>query len=171
MRFDFFSFLMVAAIMALTATCLFVSTPASAEGGGGISIRPGYVPQHSVIDVPHGRPVTLAFGGRGVGYVLPFLRMGGEGYWDPHTRIGTGGFLIDGAIPLGLIELQFGGVVGGGRYGPFLEPGFGLQIGKGAIAFEVRLSYQWHPVRQAEDPMDYHRGLTYLSFSLLFGKF
>ncbi len=161
----------ILAITALSATLMLVASPAAAKGGGGISIRPGYVPQHSVIDVPSGRPVTLAFGGRGVGYVLPFLRMGGEGYWDPHARIGTGGFLIDGAIPLGLIELQFGGVVGGGRYGLFLEPGFGLQIGKGPIAFEVRLSYQWHPVRQSEDQLDYHRGLTYLSFSLLLGKF
>jgi hypothetical protein len=165
------SFLAFLAITALSATCLLVTTPAAAEGGGGISIRPGYVPSHSVIDLPSGRAVTLAFGGRGVGYVLPFLRMGGEGYWDSNTRIGTGGFLIDGAIPLGLVELQFGGVVGGGRYGLFLEPGFGVQIGQGPVVFEVRLSYQWHPVRQTEDPLDYHRGLTYLSFSLLFGKF
>ncbi len=165
------SFLTILAITALCATCVLVAAPAAAKGGGGVSIRPGYVPSHSLIDVPSGRPVTLAFGGRGVGYVLPFLRMGGEGYWDPHTRIGTGGFLIDGTIPLGVVELQFGGVVGGGRYGLFLEPGFGLQIGKGPIVFEIRLSYQWHPVRQSEDQLDYHRGLTYLSFSLLAGKF
>lgn len=171
MRSIQFSLLAFTAITALCATCLLVATPASAKGGGGISIRPGYVPSHSVIDVPSGRAVTLSFGGRGVGYVLPFLRMGGEGYWDPHTRIGTGGFLIDGAIPLGLLEIDFGGVIGGGRFGLFLEPGIGLQIGKGPIAFEVRLSYQWHPVRQTADTLNYHRGLTYLSFSLLFGKF
>lgn len=161
----------ILAFTALAASLSLVAIPASAKGGGGVSIRPGYVPHYSVIDVPSGKPVTLAFGGRGVGYVLPFLRMGGEGYWDPRTRIGTGGFLVDGTIPLGLVELQFGGVVGGGRYGLLLEPGFGLQVGKGPIVFEVRLSYQWHPVRQAEDQLDYHRGLTYLSFSLLFGKF
>jgi hypothetical protein len=165
------SLTLLTAATVLAAT-LMLSAPAAARGGGGFCIRPGYVPAYSGIDLPHAPAVTVGFGGRGVSYIGPFLRIGGEGFYDPRVGIGTGGFLLDGVIPLpGILEVHLGGVVGGGGYGLYVEPGLGLHLGKGVFAFEVRLSYQWHPVPLERDTTTFHRGLTYLTFGFMFGKF
>ena len=161
----------ITTLLTVAAACLLLAGPAAAKGGGGFVVRPGFIPYWTYLDVPHGPPVSVAIGGRGVGYLAPMLRMGGEGFYDFRAEIGTGGFLADLVIPLGAAEIDIGGVVGGGTYGLFLEPGVGLQIGKGPFAFEVRLSYQWHPIQMPNDNTRYHRGLTYLSFAFMFGKF
>ncbi len=146
--------------------------PAQARGGGGVAVRPGYVPAGSAIDLPAGPPVTFGVGGRGVGYIGPFFRLGGEGFVDVRADIATGGLILEAALPLpGPVELDLGGTVGGGTYGPFLEPGLTLQIGGGPFAVDVRLSYQWHPVRMPDDGARFHRGLTYLTVGFMFGDF
>ena len=169
-------FSILAAVLALGAACLATATPAAAKGGGGFGFKPGFVPHFSVIDVPTGPPVTVAIGGRGVRYIGSFFRLGGEGYYDFRADIGSGGFLAEAALPLpGPVEIDLGGVIGGGSYGLYVEPGLTLQIGKGPFVVDVRLSYQWHPIRteisRDESSVRFHRGLTYLTVAFMFGSF
>ncbi len=165
-------FFLCATFLTLGAATLMTAAPAAAKGGGGFAIKPGFVPHYSIIDVPTGAPVTFALGGRGVKYIGPFFRLGGEGYYDFQARIGSGGFLAEAALPLpGPVEIDLGGVIGGGSYGLYVEPGLTLQIGKGPFAVDVRLSYQWHPMRTESDTVRFHRGLTYLTVAFMFGNF
>lgn len=164
--------LLLAAILTLGTASVLSATPAAAKGGGGFAIKPGFVPHFSVIDVPTGAPVTFALGGRGVKYIGPFFRMGGEGFYDFQARIGSGGFLAEAALPLpGPVEIDLGGVIGGGSHGLYVEPGLTLQVGKGPFAVDLRLSYQWHPMRSSEDTVRFHRGLTYVTVAFMFGSF
>ena len=157
--------------VATLATVLFAATTASARGGGGFLVRPGFVPSYSAIDLPSGPAVSMAFGGRGLTYAGPFLRLGGEGAYDVRTGIGSGGLILEGAIPIpGPLELDLGGVVGGGSPGLYIEPGMTLHIGGGAFAFECRLSYQWFFVTGEGDGLDLQRGQTYVTFGFLFGE-
>ncbi len=165
-------FLVSATFLSLTCACVLSASPAAAKGGGGFAIKPGFVPRFSVIDVPTGEPVTFALGGRGVKYIGPFFRMGGEGFYDFQARIGSGGFLAEAVLPLpGPVEIDLGGVIGGGSHGLYVEPGLTLQVGKGPFAVDFRLSYQWHPMRSSEDTVRFHRGLTYVTVAFMFGSF
>jgi len=155
--------------ISLLATILFAATTASARGGGGLLVRPGFVPGYSTIDLPSGPAVSFAIGGRGLTYAGPFLRLGGEGSYDLRTGIGSGGVILEGAIPIpGPLEFDLGGVVGGSSLGLYLEPGLTLHIGEGRFAFECRLSYQWHVL--IEGGADLQRGQTYLTFGFMLGQ-
>lgn len=155
----------------LVVLCAAWPGDAAARWGVGPAIRPGVVPQYSAVETSWGVPMVLSAGVRAFGQRSPFFRMGGEIFFDFPTETISGGGIIEGVIPLGLVELDLGGVIGYGTWGIYLEPGISVQIGAGVVALNARLSYQWqlyNPELCCNLP---HRGMTYLTIAVLFGDF
>jgi len=155
----------------LIGLAISIATPgvAAARWGVGPAVRPGVVPHFSGVETSWGAPLVMSAGVRAFGQKSPFFRMGGEAFYDFPTATISGGGMLEGVIPLGLLEIDLGGIVGYSTWGLFLEPGVSAQLNLGVMALNFRLSYQiqlYNPELCCNLP---HRGMTYLAITVFFG--